>query len=75
MPMSGEYVISDMPLSVGMFRRKVEAFLAENGLRLEPVDRYVVLTREGSDEILAGGGLMGDIIQCLAVSESLRGDR
>ena len=74
MPMSGEYVISDMPLSVGMFRRKVEAFLAENGLRLEPVDRYVVLTREGSDEILAGGGLMGDIIQCLAVSESLRGE-
>ena len=74
MPMSGEFVISDMPLTVGRFRSRVEAFLAENGLRLEPVDRYVVLTREGSDEILAGGGLRKDIIQCVAVSEEARGE-
>ena len=41
MNMYGEYQIVDMPLSAGVVRSKVEAFLAENGLRLEEVDRYI----------------------------------
>ena len=56
-------------------RRRVEAFLAANGLRLAPLDRYVVVTRdEDGDEILAGGGLDGNVIKCVAVSESARSE-
>lgn len=72
--MYGDFVISDMPLASGRFRSQVESFLAENGLRLDPVDRYVVLTRGDSDEILAGGGLSGDVIKCVAVSEKARSE-
>ena len=67
------HYISEAPLSLNSVRRRVEAFLAANGLRLAPLDRYVVVTRdEDGDEILAGGGLDGNVIKCVAVSESAR---
>ena len=63
--------IQELPLSVPSFRRQVENFLGSNGLRIGEVDLYLaVLDDEG--EILAGGGLCRDIIQCLAVSEKAR---
>ena len=69
------HYISEAPLSLNSVRRRVEAFLAANGLRLAPLDRYVVVTRdEDGDEILAGGGLDGNIIKCVAVSESARSE-
>lgn len=69
------HYISEAPLSLNSVRRRVEAFLAANGLRLAPLDRYVVVTRdEDGDEILAGGGLDGDVIKCVAVSESARSE-
>lgn len=69
------HYISEAPLSLNSVRRRVEAFLAANGLRLAPLDRYVVVTRdEGGDEILAGGGLDGNVIKCVAVSESARSE-
>ncbi len=56
-------------------RRRVEVFLSANGLRLAPLDRYVVISRdEDGDEILAGGGLDGNVIKCVAVSEAARGE-
>lgn len=62
-------------MSLNSVRRRVEAFLHANGLRLAPLDRYVVVTRdEDSDEILAGGGLDGNVIKCVAVSESARSE-
>lgn len=63
--------IQEMPLSVPIFRRKVEYFLGRNGLRLEDVDVYLTV-QDPDGEILAGGGLKGDILKCIAVSESAR---
>lgn len=69
--MYGEYQIIDLPLSAGVVRSKVETFLAENGLRLEAVDRYVGI--EDSDErLIAGGGICKDVLKCIAVSEEAR---
>ena len=69
------HYISEAPLSLNSVRRRVEAFLAANGLRLAPLDRYVVVTRdEDGNEILAGSGLDGNVIKCVAVSESARSE-
>lgn len=69
------HYISEAPLSLNSVRRRVEAFLTANGLRLAPLDRYVVVTRdEDGNEILAGGGLDGNVIKCVAVSESARSE-
>lgn len=69
------HYISEAPLSLNSVRRRVEAFLTANGLRLAPLNRYVVVTRdEDGDEILAGGGLDGNVIKCVAVSESARSE-
>lgn len=69
------HFISEVPLSLGSVRRRVEAFLHANGLRLAPLDRYVIISRdEDGEEILAGGGLDGNVIKCIAVSEAARGE-
>ena len=69
------HYISEVPLSLNSVRRRVEAFLSANGLRLAPLDRYVVISRdEDGDEILAGGGLDGNVIKCVAVSETARSE-
>ena len=69
------HYISEVPLSLNSVRRRVEAFLAVSGLRLAPLDRYVVISRdEDGDEILAGGGLDGNVIKCVAVSEAARSE-
>lgn len=62
-----------MPLSLAHCRKRIEGFLARNNLRLDNVDYYAVVNRLGDDTILAGGGLDGDIIKCIAVDDSLRG--
>ena len=54
------------------WHRKVERFLETNQLRLDEMDYYAIVTEPDGDEILAGGGLQGDIIKCIAVSEQLR---
>ena len=69
------HYISEVPLSLNSVRRRVEAFLSANGLRLAPLDRYVVISRdEDGDEILAGGGLDGNVVKCIAVSEAARSE-
>lgn len=71
--MYNEYEVRPMPLSVPHIRRQVEAFLEVHGLRLDAVDYYACVFRLGDeDEILAGGGLDGNIIKCIAVNEKLR---
>ena len=63
--------IQSIPLSSTRFRRQVENFLATNGLRLEVVDNYFcVLDEDGS--IVAGAGLKGNVIKCVAVDASAR---
>ncbi len=68
-----EYEITQLPLSLKSCRTRLEQFLAHNELRIDEVDYYAVVTRLGDDKILAGGGLKGDIIKCIAVDDSLRG--
>jgi len=68
--MYNEYEIRPLPLSVPAWRSRVKAFLQANGLRLEEVDYYAGVFKHGSDEdILAGGGLKGDVIKCVAVGK------
>ena len=66
-----EKQIQELPLSVPLFRKKVEGFLKANGLRLEKVDLYMAI-QDADENILAGGGLDGDTIKCIAVSEKAR---
>lgn len=73
--MCANHHISVLPLSLPSVRKRVEDFLAANGLRLDPVDCYVAITRsEDSDAILAGGGLSGNVIKCVAVSDEARSE-
>ncbi len=67
-----DYEIQAVPLAMPLWKRKVEQFLEANQLRLDALDYYAIVTRRESDEILAGGGLQGDIVKCIAVSEQLR---
>ena len=67
-----EFEIRQLPLSVKFVRRQVESFLEQNGLRLEPMDYYAAVFEHGGEEILAGGGLSGNIIKCIAVKQGLR---
>lgn len=67
-----DYEIHSVPMSMPLWRRKVERFLEANQLRLDEVDYYAIVTDPDGDEILAGGGLQGDIIKCIAVDERLR---
>ena len=67
-----DYEIHSVPMSMPLWRRKVERFLETNQLRLDEVDYYAIVTEPDGDDILAGGGLQGDIIKCIAVSEQLR---
>ena len=62
------HYISEVPLSLNSVRKRVEAFLSSNGLRLAALERFVVSCRdEDGDEIIAGGGLDGNVIKCVAV--------
>ena len=69
------HYISEVPLSLNSVRKRVEAFLSSNGLRLAALERYVVISRDDDgDEIIAGGGLDGNVIKCVAVSEAARSE-
>lgn len=70
--MNNGFEVEILPLSVASVRRKVEEFLAANGLRLDTVQTYVAVTQD--DRIVAGGGLDGNIIKCVAVSGEVRSE-
>ena len=69
--MYDNFEICDMPLSLKSNRTRVERFLADSGLRLEDVDYYAAVTDDDSN-IIAGGGLQGNVIKCIAVGEAAR---
>ena len=62
-----------MPLRSPFFRSKVEGFLQANGLRMETLDVYYTLQNTDGD-ILAGAGLAGDVIKCVAVAPEARSE-
>lgn len=55
-------------------RRRIEQFLDDNGLRLDDVDYYAALVDDTTDEIVAGGGLKGGVIKCVAVADGHKGE-
>ena len=65
------HYIQEMPLQSPFFRSKVERFLQANGLRMETLDVYYTLQNK-DDVILAGAGLSGDVIKCVAVAPEAR---
>ena len=65
------FEICDMPLSLKSNRTRVERFLADSGLRLDDVDYYAAVTNDDG-VIIAGGGLQGNVIKCIAVGEAAR---
>ena len=69
----GNHDIQELPLSAPFFRNKVVRFLGENGLRLEAVDSYYVI-EDADGRILAGAGLQGDVIKCVAVAAEARSE-
>ena len=69
--MYDNFEICDMPLSLKSNRTRVERFLADSGLRLEYVDYYAAVTDDDGN-IIAGGGLQGNVIKCIAVGEAAR---
>ena len=69
--MYDNFDIIDMPLSLKSNRTRVERFLADSGLRLEDVDYYAAVTDDDGN-IIAGGGLQGNVIKCIAVGEAAR---
>ncbi len=69
--MYNEFEIRKIPLSLRFERARTEEFLKNSGLRLEDVDYYAGVFN-CDDEMLAGGGLQGNILKCIAVSDRLR---
>lgn len=70
--MNSEFEIRTLSVRSPRTKAQVEAFLAENGLRLDTVDQYFGVFRLEEDQILAGGGICGDIIKCVAVRQEFR---
>lgn len=55
-------------------RHQIEMFLQTNGLRYDDVDYYAAIVDESSDEMIAGGGLKGSVIKCIAVADGHKGE-
>ncbi len=64
--------ITQLTPTLPRHRSLIERFLQENGLRLDVLDYYAAMCDDGSGAIIAGGGLQGATIKCLAVSAAHR---
>ncbi len=67
-----DYEVRQIPLTLKSSRASVEKLLAQSGLRLERVDYYAGVFPVDGDELLAGAGICGDVIKCVAVSPEAR---
>lgn len=67
-----EFDLRQVPITLKSARRKVEEFLSANALRLDDVDYMAAIYQLDGDEMLACGGLKGNLLKCIAVSEQLR---
>lgn len=54
-------------------RQRIEAFLKRNGLRFDDMHYYAAIT-DDDREMIAGGGLKGNVIKCVAVDDAHKGE-
>lgn len=54
-------------------RQRIEAFLKRNGLRFDDIHYYAAIT-DDDGEMIAGGGLKGNVIKCVAVDDAHKGE-
>ena len=54
-------------------RQRIEAFLKRNGLRFDDMHYYAAVT-DADGEMIAGGGLKGNVIKCVAVDDAHKGE-
>lgn len=54
-------------------RQRIEAFLKRNGLRFDDMHYYAAVT-DDDGEMIAGGGLKGNAIKCVAVDDAHKGE-
>ena len=54
-------------------RQRIEAFLKRNGLRFDDM-HYYAATTDDDGEMIAGGGLKGNVIKCVAVDDAHKGE-
>lgn len=54
-------------------RQRIEAFLKRNGLRFDYMHYYAAIT-DDDGEMIAGGGLKGNVIKCVAVDDAHKGE-
>lgn len=54
-------------------RQRIEAFLKRNGLRFDNMHYYAAIT-DDDGEMIAGGGLKGNVIKCVAVDDAYKGE-
>ena len=62
-----------MPLGSPYFSDKVSRFLGANGLRMEAMDTYYAV-QDPDGNIIAGAGISGDVIKCVAVAQEARSE-
>ena len=65
--------IVEMPLGSPYFSDKVSRFLGANGLRMEAMDTYYAV-QDADGNIIAGAGISGDVIKCVAVAQEARSE-
>ena len=59
--------------AIPRLRQRIEAFLKRNDLRIDDMNYYAaVLDDDG--EMIAGGGLKGNVIKCVAVDDAHKGE-
>lgn len=54
-------------------RQRIEAFLKRNDLRFDDMHYYAAIT-DDDGEMIAGGGLKGNVIKCVAVDDAHKGE-
>ncbi len=65
--------IREIPLSSSLHLGDMAAFLRDNGLQADPLD-YALGVYDSGDRLVGCGGLSGDILKCIALSEDLRNE-
>ena len=54
-------------------RQRIEAFLKRNALRIDDMNYYAAML-DDDGEMIAGGGLKGNVIKCVAVNDAHKGE-